>query len=216
MEGIDFGPFTFDPRARQLSRAGKPIHLSPKAFDLLAILIEGRPAALSKLDPQQRLWPGTFVVEANLSNLIAEVRAALGDSSREPVYIRTLHSFGYAFCGEPQRQADVAAAPPSAWLVWGAKRFPLPLGEHIVGREADADVRIESSTVSRRHARLRVTVKGIVLEDFGSKNGTYRGDDPVVAPVRLADGDRLRIGSEQVVLRMRGEDTTETHTGDPT
>jgi DNA-binding winged helix-turn-helix (wHTH) protein len=216
MGGVDFGPFTFDLGTRQLTRAGRPIHLSPKAFDLLAVLIQGRPAALSKMELQQRLWPGTFVVEANLSNLMAEVRAALEDSSREPVYVRTIHSFGYAFCADAHPRVDGATPPPSAWLVWGGKRFPLPPGDHIVGREAEADVRIESSTVSRRHACLRVTGDGIVLEDFGSKNGTYRGDDRVVAPVRLADGDRLRIGSEQVVFRVRSENTTETHTGDRT
>ena len=49
---------------------------------------------------QQRLWPDTFVTEANLSNIVAEIRDALDDSPREPIYIRTVHKFGYAFCGE--------------------------------------------------------------------------------------------------------------------
>ena len=55
------------------------MHLSPKAFDLLSILVSNGPKALSKNDLQERLWPGTFVVEKNLSNLVGEIRDAIGD-----------------------------------------------------------------------------------------------------------------------------------------
>ena len=48
----------------------------------------------------KRLWPETFVAEANLSNLVAEIREALGDRARAPLFVRTAHGFGYAFCGE--------------------------------------------------------------------------------------------------------------------
>jgi DNA-binding winged helix-turn-helix (wHTH) protein len=207
---IDFGPFTLDFATRQLTRDEKAIHLSPKAFDLLGFLVQGRPAALSKADLQQRLWPETFVAEANLANLIGEVRAALGDSARSPTYIRTIHTYGYAFCGAVR--SNDRATPP-AWLVWRDKRFPLVTGEHIVGRDAGVEVHIDASTVSRRHARLLVTADSIVLEDFGSKNGTYRGEDRVVDPVRLVDGDRLRIGSEHVEFHSGAHETTETHAG---
>jgi Tol biopolymer transport system component/DNA-binding winged helix-turn-helix (wHTH) protein len=97
---IQFGPFTLDFETRQLSNAGRAIHLEPKAFDLLSALVLERPKALSKADLQERLWPGTFVSEANLSNLVAEVRAALGDPARAPRFVRTVHGFGYAFSGE--------------------------------------------------------------------------------------------------------------------
>ena len=97
---LRFGPFVLDLDTRQLTRGSHDIHLSPKAFELLGALILDRPKVLSKDVLQQRLWPDTFVAEANLSNLIAEIREALGDRPRSPLFVRTAHGFGYAFCGE--------------------------------------------------------------------------------------------------------------------
>ena len=95
---IVFGPFILDLDTRQVTRGGREIHLTTKAFDLLGALALDRPKVLSKAVLQERLWPATFVAEANLPNLVAEVREALDDSARAPVYIRTAHGFGYAFC----------------------------------------------------------------------------------------------------------------------
>ena len=96
---LHFGEFTLDPLTRQLRRGADEIHVSPKALALLLELIERRPNALTKAALQESLWPGTFVVEANLSNLVAEIRAALDDDVRHPRFIRTVHGFGYAFWG---------------------------------------------------------------------------------------------------------------------
>jgi hypothetical protein len=173
-----------------------------------------RPNVLSKTALHQRLWPDTYVAEANLSNLIAEVRSALGDSARTPTYLRTAHKFGYAFCG----QASASASPGAdtrvvGWLQWGATRFPLGLGTHVIGRDPDVEVRLDASTVSRRHARVIVDADRVVLEDSGSKNGTFRGLERVTTdPVVLSDGDLLRIGSVQIVFHMRAHDSTETQT----
>ena len=203
---IRFGQFTLDLDTRQLTRDGGEIHLAPKAFELLAALILERPKVLSKQALQQRLWPDTFVAEANLSNLVAEIREAIGDDARSPLYIRTAHGFGYAFCGDADGQSGRRAADPGrppCWLEWGGRRFPLAIGEHVIGRDPDVEVRLDVSMVSRRHARLIVTAEGTVLEDFGSKNGTFRGGERVVAPVQLADGDTIRIGSQLVTFHVR-------------
>ena len=97
---IRFGAFTLCRHSRQLMNNGREIHLTPKAFQLLVTLADDRPNVLSKAMLQQRLWPDTFVAEANLSNLVAEIRKALGDRGRAPQWVRTAHGFGYAFCGE--------------------------------------------------------------------------------------------------------------------
>jgi Tol biopolymer transport system component/DNA-binding winged helix-turn-helix (wHTH) protein len=115
---IRFGTFTLDIETRQLTSAGREIHLEPKAFELLSALVLERPKALSKADLQERLWPGTFVSEANLSNLVAQIRAALGDPARASKFVRTAHRFGYAFCGEAVTSTDDACPtrlpdPPS-------------------------------------------------------------------------------------------------------
>src|SRR5262245_49255434 len=96
---FQFGPFSLDTETRQIARADEPIHVSPKAFELLTALVEARPRALSKADLHERLWPDTFVSDANLAILIREIRRALDDSARAPKFIRTLHGFGYAFSG---------------------------------------------------------------------------------------------------------------------
>jgi DNA-binding winged helix-turn-helix (wHTH) protein len=210
---IRFGPFTLDLDTRQLTRGRRVIPLAPKAFELLATLVQSRPKVLSKAVLLKRLWPKTFVAEANLSNLVAEIREALGDRARAPLFVRTAHGFGYAFCGEAITLPGAEGAErPWCWLEWGRRRFPLSAGEHVVGRDPDVEVRLDASTVSRRHARLVVTAEGTVLEDFGSKNGTFRGGERVTSPVQLADGDSIRIGSLLVSFHVRAPSgSTETH-----
>ena len=75
---IRFGPFVLDLDTRQLTEEDREIHLSPKAFELLLALVVDRPKVISKTVLQGRLWPETFVAEANLSNLVGEIRGALG------------------------------------------------------------------------------------------------------------------------------------------
>ena len=94
---VRYGTFVLDPETRELLRDGHRVSLSPKAFDLLSILVAHRPKAISKSDLQERLWPATFVVEKNLANLVSEIRDAIGDDPSRPRFIRTVHRFGYAF-----------------------------------------------------------------------------------------------------------------------
>ena len=208
-----FDPFVLDTDTRQLSRDGREVHLSLKAFELLSMLAAERPNVVPKEALQQRLWPDTFVAEANLSNLIAEVRQALDDSSRTPRYVRTVHRVGYAFCGEAAAARAPAADPIVYWIEGNGRQYPLEPGEHVIGRDTDVAIRLDSSTVSRRHARIVVTDTAAVLEDFGSKNGTFHGDTRVTDPISLSDGDAIRIGSHRLTFRRRSGDTTETHVG---
>jgi DNA-binding winged helix-turn-helix (wHTH) protein len=200
---LRLGELTFDPDARQLLNGEKELHLSPKAIDLLRILIAHRPRALSKQELHEHLWPATFVSEANLASLIAEVREALSDTARQPRFIRTAHRFGYAFSGEA---VEVSDSPPSVqptsfcWLLKDGKRLPLQPGENILGRD-EADIQIDSPTVSRRHARIRISGTEAVLEDLGSKNGTFVNGERVSIVVTLKDADEVQVGS--VVCRFR-------------
>jgi DNA-binding winged helix-turn-helix (wHTH) protein len=209
---------TFDPEARRLERGREEIHLSPKAFELLKTLIEQRPRALSKRELHEQLWPATFVSETNLANLIAEVRDALGETARRPRFIRTVHRFGYAFSGDAveapgARTAEgVPANEPTSktgfcWLLLDGKRLPLRTGENILGREPDEGIRIDSPTVSRRHARISVSPDAASLEDLQSKNGTFLSGEPVTAAVPLADGDEIGVGSVVLRFRMRSRST---------
>ena len=203
-----FGPFTLDPATRQLLEAGRAIHLSPKAFDVLQVLLEARPTVVAKADLHDRIWPGTFVVDANLSVLIGEIRRALADSAQTPRYIRTVHKVGYAFCGE------AAAAPPAApphpagassryWLAWNDRTFVLSAGENLIGRNPECTVWLDAAGVSRRHARLRLDAASgaASLEDLESTNGTFVNDARVESPVALRDGDVVHLGSVLLTFR---------------
>jgi DNA-binding winged helix-turn-helix (wHTH) protein len=214
---ICLDPFTLDLDTRELTREERRLHLAPKAFDLLAALVLERPKVLSKAALQQRLWPDAFVAEANLSNLIGEIREALGDQSRSSRWIRTAHGFGYAFCGKaitlPHEPANDLIRP-QCWLEWSGRRFPLAMGENVIGRDPDAKVRLDASTVSRRHAKVVLTNEGALLEDCGSKNGTRRGDDRVTSPILLVDGDAVYVGSLRLTFHLRAlGGTTETQPG---
>ena len=209
---LEFGSFVLDLDTRQLTRGGDDLGLTPKALQLLAMLVAERPKVVSKSALMEHLWARTFVAEANLSNLVAEIRAAVGDSSRSPRWIRTAHGVGYAFCGdavETVRPQPAAAAPP-CWLEWGRRRFPLNAGEYVIGREPGADIRLDAATVSRRHARVVVSSHGAWLEDFGSKNGTHRGDERITTRIQLADGDIVSIGSLLLTFYMKSVASTDT------
>jgi DNA-binding winged helix-turn-helix (wHTH) protein len=195
---ITFGPFTLDDAARQLCREGEPLHLSPKAFDLLALLVQRRPQALSKSDILDALWRDTFVTEGNLAVLIKEIRDALGDNAQRPTFIRTVQRFGYAFSGRAtEGQARTAA---SCWLAWQGERVGLSVGENVLGRDPAADVRVDAVGVSRRHAMIVIGNGAVMLHDLDSKNGTYANDCRVKSPVALVDGAEIRLGP--AVLRF--------------
>lgn len=202
-----FGDCTLDTSSRELLRAGAPVHLTGKAFRLLEVLLEGRPAALSKDRIQDLVWPGVFVSEANLTSLITELRKAIGEDAREPAFIRTVYGFGYAFRGEveeaqPGARGAGKAAAARCRLLWGRKPIPLAEGENILGRGPESIEWIDRDTVSRRHARIVVAGDTATVEDLASKNGTFVDGKRLTAPAVLADGEEIRLGSVPLTFRV--------------
>jgi DNA-binding winged helix-turn-helix (wHTH) protein len=100
-----FAAFSVNTDTRELLAGGTERHLSPKAFDLLVMLLEQRAIALAKADLQERLWPTTFVGETNLATLVAEIRRALDDSAQGSTFVRTVHRFGYRFVADVSERA---------------------------------------------------------------------------------------------------------------
>lgn len=195
---VRFDSFELDVRRRQLFRDGRPIHLQPKAFDLLNLLVEAAPRVVAKSELHERLWPNGVVSDSTLVYLVKEVRRALGDRGRTEPMIRTANRVGYAF-DVPIRHAPHARL--SRWLIKGRQRIPLADGEHLIGRDPQADVLLDYSTVSRRHARLLVSADGAVLEDLGSKNGTTIGGAALTGAVALSNGDRFACGQVSLTYR---------------
>jgi DNA-binding winged helix-turn-helix (wHTH) protein len=199
---LQLADLTFDSDSRQLWSGGKEVHLSPKAFDLLALLIERRPRAVSKADIHERLWPGTFVSDSSLPSLVSEVRDAIADHQREPRLLRTLHGFGYAFQAEAPTSSGATALEPRGWLIGKNEEIALTAGENVLGREGPGVILLKSGAVSRRHARIAIDARGAVVEDLGSKNGTYVNDRRVEGPTPVVEGDQVRIGSLLFTFRL--------------
>jgi DNA-binding winged helix-turn-helix (wHTH) protein len=194
---VSFGGFVLDAATRQLLRGADAVHVEPKALELLELLVDERPAAVSKRVIQERLWPDTFVSESSLTGLVAQLRRALGDDRHQERFIRTVHGFGYAFT------AEVSSAPRGR-VVWEDRTFPLHAGENVLGRGPEAAIRIDGAGVSRRHARIVVTEDGATIEDLGSKNGTFVDERRLDAPAALEDGCRFRLGRQLLVFRSAG------------
>ncbi len=203
---VVFGECEFDSGRRALLRHGSAVPLSPKAFQLLELLLDRRPEAVAKTELVESLWPETFVSDASLHNLVAEIRAALGDAPRAARYIRTVPKFGYAFHGDAQPAPSVAGGKTALLagprLVSNRSEWPLSAGSNVVGRDPDCVVRIDSVTLSRRHAQIVVTNGEATVEDLGSKNGTHVNGMPVTQPVALRDGDQIDVGSVTLTYRI--------------
>jgi DNA-binding winged helix-turn-helix (wHTH) protein len=237
-----FADCRLDGLAHTLERAGEAVHLTPKAFALLEMLLEQRPAVLTKDQIMERLWPGVFVSEANISNLIAEIREAIGDRAERSRLVRTVHRVGYSFSGEahvvfegtspgyadpgvrglvlgepgldrgggardrpdrpPEPRKCGAVACSFCCLVVDGHEHVLCDGDNVIGRSEACQVPVSSSTVSRRHARVRVGAGLAVLQDLGSKNGTYLRGRLVESAVRLRDGDEIRLGEVLLCFRL--------------
>ena len=203
---VRFGECVLDSDTRQLSVRGQTVHVSPKAFQFLELLLERRPKALSKGEIHERLWPGTFVSDGTLASLLVEVRSATGDSARESRFVRTVHRFGYAFSGSAEELRESVSAVGGRKsiyrLIWGTREIALRPGENLFGRDEDAIVWIDDPLVSRRHARIVINETGAVLQDLGSKNGTYLRGKRIEAPTKLADEDQVTIGPASMTFRV--------------
>jgi DNA-binding winged helix-turn-helix (wHTH) protein len=211
---LSFGEYTVDLDARELLRGEDRVHLSPKAFRLLELLVRQRPRALSKQELQDALWPDTFVVESNLADAASEVRRALGQAGQRSGFVRTVHGFGYAFSAAAQEEAEKPS--PLCRLAWEGGQAVLGEGEFLLGRDPAAAVQVETSTVSWSHARIRIKRSAgqthATIEDLASKNGTYLGGRKLAAPAELHDRDEVRLGSARLSVTIVGTVRRETDT----
>jgi DNA-binding winged helix-turn-helix (wHTH) protein len=206
---ITFDRFVFDSERRELVEGTNVVHLGPKAFRLLEILIGNSPRALSKGDLYQQVWPGTFVDESNLAGLVNELRVALGDRARDPRYIRTVHGFGYAFCAEVD--GGNRERRSAALVTFRGRALPLQAGINVLGRDGSADVQIDDPTVSRRHASITIADDEATLTDLDSKNGTFLDGEKLTGSAPLGDRQTFVLGDASVTFhRSRASTSTVT------
>jgi DNA-binding winged helix-turn-helix (wHTH) protein len=199
---IRFHEFTFDGDARELRRGQQLVALSPRAFELLTLLLDSRPRPLSQPRLRDALWPQTHVGYSSLAQLVTEVRKALGDTARAARFIRTVPRFGYAFVAPVIEERSAAAFIGT--LVTDEREYLIPEGACLVGRGVECGVRLPSSRVSRVHARLGAEGGRLWVEDAGSKNGTWVNGERRTGRTLLEDGDEVAFGSFRAVFQYIG------------
>ena len=212
MARVFFEQFCFDSDRRLLERGGEPVHLTPRAFRLLEVLIRERPKALSKRELLEQVWSGAIVEEANLKTLVLEIRSALEERGGRPDTIRTVFGFGYAFAGRVDERAAEAPAAGTLVVRWEETSATLPPGVHLIGRRSDCGIRIDSPSVSRVHAKLDVAPSSLRIEDLQSKNGTYVEGRRISGAVDLLARCTVRVGDVELRLARldAGDASTET------
>jgi DNA-binding winged helix-turn-helix (wHTH) protein len=195
---------TLDTETCQLLRPTGEVSLRPRAFQLLTLLVENHGKAISRDALRKHLSGEDTAGGEPVERLVVDLRHALGDDARAPVFIRTVRGKGYHFCGEVV--ALDASGPDGAAvgsLVGKQGQFLLKEGQNILGRGPHSHVLLDSDTVSRRHAAVSITGRRATLRDLGSRNGTFVGKNRVLAaPIELSDGDTIRVGSVRLELRM--------------
>ena len=125
-----FGEFVLDPGRRTLARADSPVSLTPKAFDVLLVLVQNPNRLVTKEELLQAVWGDTFVEEGNLTQYISLLRKALGDNSEDARLIVTIARKGYQFTGnvvavtESEYVSKRAAVRIPATEIWQTDSSP--------------------------------------------------------------------------------------------
>ncbi len=211
---LQVGAWTVDADSGLLTQGETSVRVRPKAMDLLLALAENPGELLSKEFLIARVWPDVVVGDGSLSVAVGELRKALGDHSGAPEYIETIPRRGYRLSAKVSMDEgkDANTEGSHFWLTGAGLEFELLQGENVIGRSPDAYIRIESPRVSRLHARITVDGDTALIEDMGSKNGTFVGNTRVDGPIPLVHGDQLRLGQLAAILSVAVADRQSTLT----
>lgn len=202
------GEWTVEPDLDRLSRGEESVALRPRVTDLLVCLARRGDRLASTRYLIDSVWGTEFVTVNALTQLVAELRRALGDDPKQPRYVETIPRRGYRLVAsttmaEPAGAADAADDLHFMLIDDGGGELVLQRGENIIGRAPDATIRVDVSEVSRRHARIVIDGKTATLEDLGSKNGTYLRGRRVEAPIEIGNADEIQIGADLARFRVR-------------
>jgi DNA-binding winged helix-turn-helix (wHTH) protein len=202
-----FGVFDVDPRTGELRKRGVRLRLQEQPFQVLTLLLERAGDLVTRDELRQRLWSEDVFVafEQGLNNAVAKIRTALGDSADSPRFVETLERRGYRFIAAVEWTSTDPHEQPAAPMVHveiGSQTRVVAEGSHVIGRDPSADVWINSTLVSRQHARLVVRGGQVTIEDLGSRNGTFVNGIRLTAPVTLASGDDVRLGVVSMAVHI--------------
>src|SRR5215211_3630833 len=170
MGKLRFGDYELDSSRRRLLRSGKSVPLYPKAFYLLEHLIENRGSVLSKDELFERVWPGQFVEENNLTVQISAIRKVFGERKGEQNFIATVPGRGYSFVEKIERIDDAELAPNTELTITRANAalIPPPPEEF-----SDSDVIFgRAEEIAEISELLRRRIRALVLTGAGGSGKT--------------------------------------------
>lgn len=203
-ESFRVGQWWVDATACELRDGDTVVRLRPKVMDLLAAFARNPGEVLSKHCLLDLVWSDVTVGDASLTVAVGELRDALGDHPEAPEYIETIPRRGYRLIApvSGNQAVEVSTEASRFWLTGAGLELLLRQGINLIGRAPDAEIRIESPKISRRHAQITVDGDTAVVEDLGSKNGTFVGDIRIEEPTPLKNNDQLRLGQLAAILHI--------------
>jgi TolB-like protein len=212
---FSFGDFELDLDRYELRRGGEAVRTEPRVLEVLNFLIENRSRVVPKEELLDTIWRDVHVSESALTTAIRDVRRALGDSSADPRFIRTVYGRGFRFIGEIAAPAKAAPTPspepkpaPSPAPTMRKSIAVLPFADlspaHDQKHFCDGLAEELINTLTRIH-ELRVISRAMAF-DFSSDDdlralGEKLGVEHVLRGSVRKDGDRLRISVHLVDVR---------------
>src|SRR5262245_36109207 len=189
----EFGPFRLDATERLLLRAGETVALTPKAFDLLLVLVERRGHLLEKSELLKLVWSDTIVEEANLSYNISFIRKALGEGGNEQRYIETVPRRGYRFVApvREQKKETATLAPAGAQA-----RVVTPLSSAI---KSIAVLPFKPIVANDRNEALEIGMADTLINKLSNLRHLVVRPTSAVRKYAALDQDPLAAGREQRV-----------------
>lgn len=199
---VRFGVFELNLLTGELRKSGVRLRLQEQPFRILALLLERPGDLVTRVELKSRIWPEAVFVdfERGLHRGVNKLRRALGDSADSPRFVETLARRGYRFMA-PVEGRPTAVSAEGMRLLFESRTIPLGEGENVLGRDKESAVWLDSSSASRHHARIVVQEGRAVIEDLGSKNGTWVAGRKVEGSVSLEDGDEIQVGALRLTFR---------------
>ncbi|MGA2891044.1 MAG: winged helix-turn-helix domain-containing protein [Terracidiphilus sp.] len=205
-EIYEFGPFRVDPEKEILLRAGEPIPLQPKTFQILLVLVRNNRELVTKDDLMKTVWPDTFVEETNLSRNIFMLRKALGESPQDHQYILTVPGRGYRFAENvrlvPEQELSIVAANHSKVEVQIVETKPW--GWFLLAAIVVLAVGAGTTWYLRQRSHVLTEKDTIVLADFANSTGDTVFDDTLRQglSVQLEQSPYLSIVSDDRIRQI--------------
>jgi len=188
----EFGSFTLQPSEHLLLRDGRPVTLSPKAFDILLLLVQNAGGLVSKDDLAKKVWPSGFSEEANLTANIAALRKALGHRPDGQEYIETVPRLGYRFAALANQAITGSGLDPNApaALPTAGAAQANPNRAHVPPRrDFPAATSNVAGSLTRRKPSRKVTLAVVVLVALLAV-GLWLQSKRHAAPTRVSAGTR--------------------------